>query len=52
MHSNGSLRYKGQVVVPKLAKLREETLREFHCSHFAVIRGGLKMYRDLSHQYY
>ena len=52
MDFDDSLRYRGQVVVPKLAELREETLREFHCSHFAVHPGALKMYRDLSHQYY
>ena len=32
IHVNGSLRYRGRVVVPQLADLREEILREFHCS--------------------
>ena len=32
IHIDGSLRYRGQVVVPQLIKLREEILREFHCS--------------------
>ena len=32
VYADGSLRYKGQVVVPQLTDLREEILREFHCS--------------------
>ena len=33
-------------------RLREEILREFHCSRFAVHPGGTKMYQDLRRQYY
>ena len=44
VHEDGSLRYRGQVVVPQLTDLREEILREFHCSRFAVHSGGTKMY--------
>ena len=32
VHIDCSLRYRGQVVVPQLTDLREEILREFHCS--------------------
>ena len=32
MHAAGSLRYRGWVVVPQLVDLREEILKEFHCS--------------------
>ena len=32
VHADGSLRYKGRVVVPQLTDLRDEILREFHCS--------------------
>ena len=32
VHADGSLRYRGRVVVPQLTDLREEILREFHCS--------------------
>ena len=32
IHTDGSLRYRGRVVVPQLTDLREEILREFHCS--------------------
>ena len=52
IHTDGSLRYKGRVVVPQLIELREEILREFHCSRFVVHPGGMKMYRDLRRQYY
>ena len=38
-------------MVPQLIELREEILREFHCSRFAVHQGGTKMYRDLRRQY-
>ena len=52
VHVDGSLRYRGRVVVPQLTDLREEILREFHCSRFAVHPGGTKMYQDLRRQYY
>ena len=52
IHTDGSLRYRGRVVVPQLTDLREEILREFHYCRFSVHQGGLKMYRDLGHQYY
>ena len=52
IHTNGSLQYKGRIVVPRLAKPREEILREFHCSRFAMHLGGTKMYHDLRCQYY
>ena len=52
IHADGSLRYRGRVVVPQLTDLREEILRKFHCSRFAVHLGGTKMYQDLRRQYY
>ena len=52
IHSNGSLWYRGRVMVPQLTDLREEILREFHCSRFSVHLGGMKMYQDLRRQYY
>ena len=39
-------------MVPQLTDLREEILREFHCSRFVVHPGATKMYRDLRCQYY
>ena len=47
VHADGSLRYRGRVVVPQLTDLREEILREFHCSRFVVHPGGTKMYQDI-----
>ena len=52
IHTNGSLWYRGRVVVPQSTNLREEILREFHCSRFDVHPGGTKMYHDLRRQYY
>ena len=52
IHADGSLRYRRWVVVPQLTDLREEILREFHCSRFSVHPGGTKMYKDLRRQYY
>ena len=45
--TGGSLQYRGWVVVPQLTDMREEILREFHCSRFVVHPGGTKMYHDL-----
>ena len=39
-------------MVPQLTDLREEILREFHCSRFVVHPSGTKMYQDLRRQYY
>ena len=36
IHTDGSLRYRGSVVVPQLVELRDEILREFHCSRFCT----------------
>ena len=52
IHVDGSLRYRGRVVVPQLTYLRKGILREFHCSRFVVHPGGTKMYQDLCPQYY
>ena len=52
VHADGSLRYRGRIVVPQLTDLREEILSEFHCSQFSVHPDGMKMYQDLRCQYY
>ena len=52
IHTDGSLQYMGRVVVPLLTDLREEILKEFHCSQFVVHPSGTKMYCDLCLQYY
>ena len=38
MHTDGSLQYRGRVMVPQLADLREEILREFNYSRFVDIQ--------------
>ena len=52
IHMDGSLRYRGRVVVHQSADLREEILGEFHFSLFAIHPGGMKVYHDLRRQYY
>ena len=52
IHTDGSLRYRGRVVVPYSTDLREEILKEFRCSRFTVHLGGTKMYQDLRCQCY
>ena len=44
IHTDGSLQYRGWVVVPQSTDLREEILREFLCSRFSVHPGGTKIY--------
>ena len=45
VHVDGSLRYRGRVVVPQLTNLRVEILKEFHYSRFVMHPGGMKMSR-------
>ena len=39
-------------MVPRLADLREDILKEYHCSRFSIHPGGIKMYHDFHCQYY
>ena len=39
-------------MVPQLTDLREEILKEFHCTQFVVHPSGTKMYQDFHRQYY
>ena len=52
IRADGSLRYRGRVVVPQLTNLRKEILKEFHYSRFFVHPGGTKTYPYLRRQYY
>ena len=47
IHTDGSLRYRGRVVVPQLEDLRKKILKEFRCSRFDVHPNGTEMYHDL-----
>ena len=44
------LRFQDRLFVPP--NCRDEVLKEFHHSKFAVHRGGTKMYQDLKRQYW
>ena len=48
--SDQGLRYHDRLFVPE--SCRDEVLREFHTSQFAVHPGGTKMYQDLKRQYW
>ena len=52
IHTDGSLRYRGRVMVHQSVDLRAKIVKEFHCSRFAVHPGDTKMYYDLHCQYY
>ena len=39
-------------MVPESKDLREEIIKEFHCSCFAIHLGGTKMFHDLRRRYY
>ena len=52
IHTDGSLQYRGWVVVHQVTDLREEILKEFHCSRSVMHPSGLNMYCDLRRQYY
>ena len=52
IHTDGSLQYRGHVLVPQLTDLREEILRVFYFSRFVVHPCGMKMYRELRCQSY
>ena len=46
VHADGSLRYRGRVVVPQLIDLREEILREFTTLDFSCIQMEVLLERD------
>ena len=46
-HTDGCLRYRGHVVVPRLTDLKEEIFREFHCLIRATI-GALESTKYVS----
>ena len=48
--SDQGVSYQDRLFVPD--NCRDEVLREFHTSQFAVHPGGTKMYQDLKRQYW
>ena len=49
MDSNEKILLSGKLYVPKA--YRQEVLKEFHCSRFAVHPRSSKIYKDLQRQY-
>ena len=50
--SNGVLRFRNRIVVPKDEGLKNEILEEAHRSKFTVYPGGNKMYQNLKSLYW
>ena len=49
--SEGILRYQDRVYLPRNSEIKDEVLREAHCSRFTVHPGSNKMYRDLKQKF-
>ena len=45
--SDGILRYQDLVFLPRDQKIKDEVLRDVHCSKYKVQPGNNKMYQDL-----
>ncbi|XP_042980065.1 uncharacterized protein LOC122310249 [Carya illinoinensis] len=48
---DGMLCYKERKVIPSVSKLKEEILKEAHCTRYATHLGSTKIYRDLKGQF-
>ena len=46
------LRFGTRLCVPNDGDLRKELLEEAHCSRLTIHPGGIKMYKDLKHNYW
>ena len=51
LDSEGILRYQGRVFLPRDSEIKEEILKEAHCSRFTIHPGNNKMYGDLKKKY-
>ena len=49
--SNGTVRFKGRINVPKMVELRIQLLKEAHETPYSVHPGTTKMYKDLKKGY-
>ena len=49
--SYGVLRYQDRIYLPQNEEIKEEVLREAHCSKYTVHLRNNKMYRDLKLKY-
>ncbi|XP_073153740.1 uncharacterized protein [Henckelia pumila] len=41
-----------RIVVPNISELRQDILKEAHCSRFSIHHGGRKIYNDMKNQYW
>ena len=51
IRADGILRYQDRVFLPRNPEIKEEILKEAHCSKFTLHPGGTKMYHDLKRKY-
>ena len=52
LSDDGILRFRARLCVPNDGDLRRELLEEAHCSRLAIHPRGIKMYKDLKHNYW
>ena len=49
--SDGILRYQDRVFLPRNLEIKEEVLKEAHCSKYTIHPGNNKMYQDLKKKF-
>lgn len=52
LHSNGSLRYKDQIVVPRNQDIKEKIMDVANRTRFTMHPGSTKLYKDPKRMYY
>ncbi|WVZ58484.1 hypothetical protein U9M48_008756 [Paspalum notatum var. saurae] len=52
LDDSGAIRFRGRLCVPQKAQVKEDILREAHCSRYTVHPGENKMYQDLKKNYW
>ena len=52
LSDDGILRFRARLCVPNNGDLKRKLLEEAHCSRLAIHPRGIKMYKDLKHNYW
>ena len=52
LDSDGVLRIKGRICVPRTSDLTTLIMEETHSSRYSIYSGATKMYRDLKQHYW
>ena len=52
LDASGAIRFRGRLCIPQKAKVKDDNLREAHCSPYTVHSGENKMYQDLKKSYW